>query len=273
MTHISAACLLFSMAAMAATTSTTTVAFNKDVLPILQKNSQTCHQPGEAARSGGDINALVSWAGSGAPEGDARDKPQPVHFVEGWNIGNPDLIFEMPRAFDVPATGTIEYQYVVLPTGFTKDTWVTAAEVRLDNRQVVHHVIAFVRPAGSSWLKDAEPGVPFVSAQRDENGAAIKPEPRTGIDPQRGDDRGSAAGGDFLAGYAPGLQPQEFTAGGAAMLIPAGSANNPSNPNPKVTVRRSDQSWEEMMIGWFRVIVKADADSKKVVGRQGSSGD
>jgi hypothetical protein len=38
---------LMGMAAMAATNSTVT--FNKDVLPILQKNCQECHRPGEVA--------------------------------------------------------------------------------------------------------------------------------------------------------------------------------------------------------------------------------
>jgi hypothetical protein len=35
------------------------------------------------------------------------------------------------------------------------------------------------------------------------------------------------------------------------------SANNPRNPNPNVSVRWGDQSWEEMMIGWFDVLVPA----------------
>jgi hypothetical protein len=39
------------MTAMAADTNTSspTVTFNKDVLPILQKNCQTCHRPGQVA--------------------------------------------------------------------------------------------------------------------------------------------------------------------------------------------------------------------------------
>jgi hypothetical protein len=31
------------------------------------------------------------------------------------------------------------------------------------------------------------------------------------------------------------------------------SANNPANPDPSTEVRWGDQSWEEMMIGWFAV--------------------
>src|SRR5205807_1626727 len=108
------------------------------------------------------IKMLVSWADNGAPEGDAKDRPAPVQFVEGWNIGKPDMVIEMPSAFPVPAEGTVDYQYIVIPGNFKQDTWVTAAEVRPGNRAVVHHVIAFVRPPGSKWMKDALPGVPYV---------------------------------------------------------------------------------------------------------------
>jgi len=47
MLRASLAGLSMGMAAMAASTSSTPVTFNKDVLPILQKNCQGCHRPGE----------------------------------------------------------------------------------------------------------------------------------------------------------------------------------------------------------------------------------
>jgi hypothetical protein len=94
------------------------------------------------------VRTLVSWAESGALAGDPKDAPAPAKFLEGWNIGQPDRVIEMPNAFHVPAEGTVDYQYIVIPGGFAKDTWVSAAEVRPGNRAVVHHVIAFVRPPG-----------------------------------------------------------------------------------------------------------------------------
>ena len=62
----------------------------------------------------------------------------------------------------MPAKGILDYIYVVIPTGFTKDTWVTAAEVRPSAPSVVHHVVVFVRPPGSQWMKDAKPFVPYI---------------------------------------------------------------------------------------------------------------
>jgi hypothetical protein len=54
---------------------------------------------------------------------------QIVAWHEGWNI-QPDVVFEIPKPYTVPATGTIEYTYFVIPSGFKKDTWVIDGEVR-----------------------------------------------------------------------------------------------------------------------------------------------
>jgi hypothetical protein len=51
-----------------------------------------------------EIDTLVAWADGGAKEGDPKDAPAPRQFVDGWNIGKPDLVLETPNAFDVPAT-------------------------------------------------------------------------------------------------------------------------------------------------------------------------
>src|ERR1039457_843929 len=109
-----------------------------------------------------EIDTLVAWADGGAREGDPSEAPKPAQFVDGWGIHKPDAVFEMPNEFAVPASGTIDYQYIVIPSGFTEDKWVQEIEARPGNRQLVHHIIAFIRPPGSKWLKDAQPGIPFV---------------------------------------------------------------------------------------------------------------
>ena len=163
----------------------------------------------------GEIDTLVSWVDAGAREGDAKDAPPPVEWVDGWSIGKPDAVFEMPHDFDVPATGTIEYQYIVIPSGFTQDTWVQAAEARPGNRRLVHHIIAFVRPPGSEWLKDAKPGVPFVPVEKKEEGDKKKKE-------QKEESDEAAATPELLIGFAPGLVPMTLPPGQAKM-VKAGS--------------------------------------------------
>src|ERR1700681_835165 len=49
MKRVSLVGLLTGMVVLAAPPTTSTVTFNKDVLPILQKNCQNCHRPGEVA--------------------------------------------------------------------------------------------------------------------------------------------------------------------------------------------------------------------------------
>jgi len=36
------------------------------------------------------------------------------------------------------------------------------------------------------------------------------------------------------------------------------SPNNPHNPDPTATVRFGEQSWEEMMIGFYDIVIPAD---------------
>jgi hypothetical protein len=38
------------------------------------------------------------------------------------------------------------------------------------------------------------------------------------------------------------------------------SPNNPANPDPKATVAWGEQSWEEMMIGFYDIVIPANAN-------------
>jgi hypothetical protein len=95
---------------------------------------------------------IISWVDTGMKEGNAKDLPPAPKFVEGWNIGKPDVVLTA-REYEVPAEGTINYQYFMIPTNFKEDKWVQAAEIRPGNRSVLHHVIAFVAEPGEMLKK------------------------------------------------------------------------------------------------------------------------
>ncbi|HLK50792.1 MAG TPA: cytochrome c [Bryobacteraceae bacterium] len=219
--------------------------FSKDVLPILQKNCQECHRPGEVAPmsllsynearpwakaikaavlskkmppwfaepqgshafsndrrlSAADLNTLVSWVDNGAPEGDAKDAPPPLKFQDGWQI-KPDMVIEMPVPFQLPAKGTINYQYVLVKGSFPTDVWVSAAEMRPGNPKVLHHGKVWVRPPGSHWMEDAVPGMAYEAGMG-----------RNSI----------SEGNDILGKFNPGLGAQTFDVDGAAKFVPKGS--------------------------------------------------
>jgi mono/diheme cytochrome c family protein len=153
-----------------------------------------------------DIETIAAWADGGAPAGDVSKAPAPLTFQDGWNI-KPDVIVEMPKPFELPARGTINYKYVLVKTNFKEDMWVTAAEMRPGNPAVLHHGKVWVRPPGSKWMERAVPGEAYErETQREILG-------RNEIE----------EGNDILGKFNPGLGAQRFDMDGAAKFIPKGS--------------------------------------------------
>jgi hypothetical protein len=328
------------------------------------------------------IETLAAWVNAGAPAGDPKDAPAPRDWPDGWNIGKPDVVFEMPQAFPVPARGAVDYQYLILPTHFTEDRWVQKVEVRTESRSAVHHAVVYLREPGSKWLEGKTRGAMFslpsepdrrpnpksfttsdllmvytpgnsydqwpagvakrIRAGSDlvlqvhytANGRATKDRVRIGIvfakEPpkqavlslQMGNDHFAIPPGDsnyrvqvsgtlpndaMLIAMFPHMHLRgksfEYTITGpkghvetllqvshynfqwqlnyrlaVPRLIPAGtrltwigyfdnSPNNPDNPDPTAEVRYGEQSWEEMMIGFFDVVVDASLDKTKFFER------
>lgn len=136
------------------------------------------------------VDQIAQWVENGCPEGDPSELPAPREFIEGWGISQPDQVVRMSDTpFEVPAEGTVEYQYFVVDPGWKEDVWVKATEARPGNREVVHHIIVFVKEPGTS-------------------GGMMGPH---GIGPN-----------DLLVGYAPGTPPMRGHHG-MARKIKAGS--------------------------------------------------
>ncbi len=131
---------------------------------------------------------LRAWVNAGCPEGDRSQLPEKPTYTNGWQLPRePDLVVNMrDQPFDVPAEGTVKYQYFQVDPGFKEDKWVKAAELQPGNRAVVHHILVFVRPP-----KGRSKGM------------------------------GSTTG-EFLAAYVPGHRAPHYPKG-MAKLIPAGS--------------------------------------------------
>jgi hypothetical protein len=177
------------------------------IMPPWYADPQYGHFANQRSLSADEIRTLVTWVNAGAQKGAVEDMPPPMKdFVEGWGIPAPDVVFQLPKPFPVPAAGVIDYQYVIVPTGFTEDKWVQMLEVRPTDRAVVHHIIAYLREPGSNYFKDQKKGVFFVA-------------PPAKVDEKTDT---SALPSDFLVGYAPG-QPAEILHPGEGKLIKAGS--------------------------------------------------
>src|SRR5262245_37530072 len=92
-----------------------------------------------------DVDAVLAWVDSGAPEGNPKDLPPMPKLETGWQIGQPDVIFEMPTEFTVPAEGAVPYQHFTVPTNFKEDRYIQALEARAGNLSVVHHIVMYAR--------------------------------------------------------------------------------------------------------------------------------
>ena len=185
-----------------------------------------------------EIDTLVAWIDGGAKEGDPKDAPAAACTSrKAGRSASRTWYSQMPHAVDIPATGVVDYTYVVIPTGFTEDKWVQFAEARPDARSAMHHVIAFLRPPGSRWLKDAKPGIPYIperwSGQRRPGEAETRQPASANLEDQ--------IPGELLVGFAPGLPPTQCKPG-EAKLIKAGSdivLQLHYTPNGKATTDRT----------------------------------
>jgi hypothetical protein len=166
-----------------------------------------------------EIDTIATWVAGGASEGNPSDLPALPKFPDGWQIGTPDRVFEMQADYQIPATGTIDYQYFEVPTNFTEDRWMQAGEVRAGDRAHVHHIIVYVREPKPS----ARPSVVRIRPILPAGAAPPAPparEPATTEAPARS---AAPGGGDaMLVNWAVGEDAPVYLAG-TAKRIPAGS--------------------------------------------------
>ncbi len=111
-----------------------------------------------------DIDTIVAWVDGGTKEGDPKDMPAAPKFAKGWQIGEPDITFQMPEEFTVPAEGAVPYMYFTVPSKFTEDKYITAMEARAGDLSVVHHIVVYVRDPKGKAPKRQDIGTGLLGA-------------------------------------------------------------------------------------------------------------
>lgn len=184
-----------------------------------------------------DIAKIKAWVDQGAKEGDPKLLPATPVFSADWKIGKPDIIFSIPQ-HTLSATGPDEYEQFTVPTHFTEDKWVVAAELRPGNRKIVHHAHVFVvePESNASAKKDdvKDPQAEYAKWLVVNEGklSRIRPEAPVIDDGCLVDDNGYWPGKKprdeefgswgMLSSYLPGREPDVFPEG-TARRIPAGA--------------------------------------------------
>src|SRR5437870_2289109 len=100
----------------------------------------------------------VAVAAGGAVEGDPRDLPLPPRWIEGWQLGAPDLVVTLPQPYVLQADGSDVSRVFVFPVPVNGTRYVKGLEFRPGNPQAVHHAnIRIDRTPASRQLDDQDP--------------------------------------------------------------------------------------------------------------------
>jgi hypothetical protein len=109
--------------------------------------------------TGAQIDTIVQWVDAGAPQGDPKDMPAPLHWPddEQWQLakqyGPPDLVIQS-EPYTMPAHGQDVWWKPATPIPVAEARWVRAVEMRpgtTAGRRITHHALA--------RLEQEEPGV------------------------------------------------------------------------------------------------------------------
>ena len=115
------------------------------------------------------IALIARWVEQGAKEGDASDRPAPPSFAGGWQLGRPDLVLELPRAYALKPDQRDTFRNFVIPVSLSDTRYVRAVEFRTDTPRVLHHANIALDPSRVGRRldrADREPG--FATMPDDE---------------------------------------------------------------------------------------------------------
>src|SRR5436309_502557 len=108
-----------------------------------------------------EIATLSRWADARAPEGERAATPPPQSFADGWILGKPDAVVEVP-AYPLAAGGSDDYRNFVVRAPVTTTRFVAAWEFHANGR-AIHHAIVNLDRNGLMRKLTASDGKPGFS--------------------------------------------------------------------------------------------------------------
>lgn len=151
-----------------------------------------------------EIATLAAWVDGGTPQGNQSDAPPPRKFVEGWQLGKPDLVLSTTADYVLGPGGRDVFRVFVLPTKLTEDKYVVAYEVKPGNPRIVHHTLNFIdeEKQGRKREKAAQEKEKTQKETDYDRGPGYSVMMGVGFNPQRA-----------LGGWAPGQRPNPMPEG------------------------------------------------------------
>src|SRR4051812_12008931 len=76
------------------------------------------------------IDLIATWVKQGCAEGKSEGAASP-QWVDGWQLGKPDVVARMPASYGLAAEGKDVYRNFVVPLEVNEPRWVRAVEFRV----------------------------------------------------------------------------------------------------------------------------------------------
>jgi hypothetical protein len=112
-----------------------------------------------------EISCIQAWVDQGAVEGRPADARLPPHFVEGWQLGKPDLVITAAKPFSLPSSGSDVYWNFVFRAPVDRARWLKAIEIRPGDKRLVHHANVLVDRQETARQQEKEPGAGFAGME------------------------------------------------------------------------------------------------------------
>lgn len=112
------------------------------------------------------IEMIRQWVQAGAPEGPREDRPPLPELPEGWQLGEPDLVFLLPEPYTLPAEGNDVFRNFVIPAPVSRVRYVKAVELRPGNAKIAHHGLLKIDRTSTSRRLDAADAGPGYNGMR-----------------------------------------------------------------------------------------------------------
>jgi Flp pilus assembly protein TadD len=134
---------------------------------------------GERRLTADQLKLIVDWVKDGCSEGNPADLPPAPQFTEGWQLGPPDLIVQIPEPYRLAASGGDIFRNFVLSPSLRETKYVRAIELRPGNKRVVHHANIWIdRRQGLRRQdgKDGQPGFPGMNVSTEARSDSFDPD-------------------------------------------------------------------------------------------------
>ena len=115
---------------------------------------------GERRLSEAQLRLFADWVEGGCPKGNPADLPPAPHYTEGWQLGPPDLVVQVPKPYRLVASGTDVFRNFIVPIDVKETKYVRAMEMRPGNKRIVHHANMLIDRRHALRKRDGEDGQP-----------------------------------------------------------------------------------------------------------------